>query len=121
MKPLNLCDLHMDCKNPVTHIGNKGYLYCSMHAVERRQSGYERTRKMVAWELKVIANGEPLPSYTRKRKPDARWIKCVRAADRLADMVCLMYHPGDTKARLTWPTATWAEIIASELGVDYEK
>jgi hypothetical protein len=43
---------------------------------------------------------------------------CHRASNRLADMVCAMYHPGDKKARETWPTATWAEIIASELGVE---
>jgi len=46
------------------------------------------------------------------------WGGCCRASSRLADMVCSMYHPGDKKARQTWPTATWAEIIASELGVN---
>ena len=45
------------------------------------------------------------------------WPSCVAASNRLADMVCIMYHPKDEKARRTWPTATWAEIIASELGV----
>ena len=45
------------------------------------------------------------------------WLACTRAANRLADLVCLMYHPGDKMARLTWPTATWAEIIAAELGI----
>lgn len=48
-----------------------------------------------------------------------KWEACVRAAGRLADLVCAMYHPGDVKARKTWPTATWAEIIAAELGVPY--
>jgi hypothetical protein len=46
------------------------------------------------------------------------WIACSRAANRLADLVCAMYHPRDTKARATFPTATWAEIIAAELGVE---
>jgi hypothetical protein len=45
------------------------------------------------------------------------WAGCCRASNRIADLVCLMYHPGDKKARLTWPTATWAEIIASELDI----
>ncbi len=45
------------------------------------------------------------------------WTGCCNASNRLADLVCLMYHPNDQKARQTWPTATWAEIIASELGI----
>lgn len=45
------------------------------------------------------------------------WSGCVSAANQLADMVCLMYHPKDEKARKTFPTATWAEIIAREVGV----
>lgn len=115
-----ICDMHMDCKQPVTHTGSKGYIYCTMHAIERRQSGYERTRKMAKWELEHIAADRPLLSYERTRKPDPRWAQCVRASNRLADLVCSMYHPGDDKARQTWPTSTWAEIIASELGVRYE-
>ena len=47
-----------------------------------------------------------------------QWKACCRASNRLADLVCAMYHPGDVEARKTWPTATWAEIIASELGVE---
>jgi hypothetical protein len=48
----------------------------------------------------------------------ANWHGCCNAAGRLADLVCNMYHPKDAKARKTWPTATWAEIIASELGIE---
>ena len=59
------CDMRKDCTEAVTHIGSKGYVYCAKHAVERRQSGYERTRAMSAWELKLIAAGQPLPSYQR--------------------------------------------------------
>lgn len=51
----------------------------------------------------------------RKQRED--WAACCRASNRLADLVCLMYHPRDKKVRKTWPTATWAEIIASELGI----
>ena len=46
------------------------------------------------------------------------WEGCVRASNRLADLVCAMYHPKEEKTRKTWPTATWAEIIASEIGVE---
>ena len=55
-------DMRKDCAEAVTHIGSKGYIYCAKHAVDRRQSGYERTRAMRAWELKLIAAGQPLPS-----------------------------------------------------------
>jgi hypothetical protein len=46
------------------------------------------------------------------------WAGCCRASNRIADLVCLMYHPKDEQARKTWPTATWAELIASELGIE---
>jgi hypothetical protein len=46
---------------------------------------------------------------------------CYRAANRLADLVCAMYHPNDAKARCIFPIVTWAEIIASELGIPYDK
>lgn len=46
------------------------------------------------------------------------WKGCVSASNRLADLVCAIYHPRDQKARQAWPTATWAEIIAAELGVN---
>lgn len=45
------------------------------------------------------------------------WQSCCRAANRLADLVCMMYHPKDSQARVVFPTATWSEIIASELGI----
>jgi hypothetical protein len=50
-----------------------------------------------------------------------QWAGCCRASNRLADLVCSMYHPRDPKARQTWPTATWAEIIAQELGIAVPK
>jgi hypothetical protein len=46
------------------------------------------------------------------------WSACCRASNRIADLVCAMYHPGDKVARKVFPTATWAEIIASELDVE---
>lgn len=58
-------------KNTVTHIGEKGYVYCAECAILRRQSQAERVRKMRAWELKLLAAGKPLPSYEPIRKPTA--------------------------------------------------
>jgi hypothetical protein len=66
-----ICEMEADCKNPVTHIGHKGYVYCAEHAIDRRSSGYERCRRMRAWELKMVMAGEPLPSYEIKPKPVA--------------------------------------------------
>ena len=65
-----MCDMTKDCQSAVTHIGSKGYIYCAEHAIIRRQSGYERTRRMRAWELKLIAQGEPLQSYQPTKKPN---------------------------------------------------
>lgn len=65
------CDMRKDCTARVTHIGNKGYVYCEAHAIIRRQSGAERTRRMRLWECKMIAQGKPLPSY----KPARRYAK----------------------------------------------
>jgi hypothetical protein len=63
-----------DCTNPVTHIGEKGFVYCAEHAPCRK--GWERCRKMRVWELKLLAEGKPLPSYQPIRRsvsppPDA--------------------------------------------------
>jgi hypothetical protein len=61
------CDMNSDCDNRVTHIGEKGYVYCAEHAAHRR--GVERCRKMRKWELVLIESGKPLPSYRPGRKP----------------------------------------------------
>ena len=63
------CEMKHDCCNLVTHIGEKGYIYCVEHALARRQSGYERTRKMRPWEVRLIASGQPLPSYRLLAQP----------------------------------------------------
>jgi hypothetical protein len=55
------CDMKRDCPNPVTHIGERGFVYCAEHAPARK--GWERCRQMRPWELKLIESGTPLPSY----------------------------------------------------------
>lgn len=67
----------------------------------------------------MLTGGSHKRGYVFTFGPD--FAACSRAANRLADLVCAMYHPKDKKARQTWPTATWAEIIASELGVEYDR
>lgn len=69
------CEMSQDCTQPVTHMGNKGYVYCKGHAVQRRQSGYERTRAMRPWEIRWVTAGKTLPSYTAgpEPKPDTKF------------------------------------------------
>ena len=55
------CDMATDCKEPITHIDIKGYIYCSAHGKERQS--YQRCRKLTPAELKVIQAGEPLKDY----------------------------------------------------------
>lgn len=68
-RPLK-CDGWCDGVNPVTHIGAKGYAYCAGCAVIRRDSGYESTRRMRTWELVMLRQGTPLPSYEPKPRPE---------------------------------------------------
>lgn len=59
------CNMGRGCAEPVTHIGDGGWVYCTTHAIERRSCGWERTRKMAAWELRAVLRGEALLSYSR--------------------------------------------------------
>lgn len=56
-----VCDMVKDCTERVTHIGEKGYVYCSTHAPWR--TGWERTRKLTTGEVKQLEGGTPLSSY----------------------------------------------------------
>lgn len=55
------CDMHAGCAAQVTHIGEKGYIYCTTHAGLRQ--GYERCRRLRPWECRRIESGKPLRSY----------------------------------------------------------
>ena len=61
------CGMRPDCPEPVTHIGERGYIYCTGHAAILR--GWENTRKMRPWELRLIEAGQRLPSYRPGPKP----------------------------------------------------
>lgn len=63
------CEMSRSCQEPVTHIGSKGYIYCKEHGVARRTYGFESTRKMRPWELRLIDAGKPLPSYKPGPEP----------------------------------------------------
>lgn len=55
------CDMVHGCTEPVTHIDDKGYAYCTKHGEERR--GYRPCRKLRGWELRKLQRGEALARY----------------------------------------------------------
>jgi hypothetical protein len=52
------CDMDRACPNEVTHFGEKGWLYCS--ACAPRRAGWERTRKLRAWEVPMLEQGKAI-------------------------------------------------------------
>lgn len=55
------CEMDKTCTNPVTHIGNKGYIYCKDHAATRKER--ESCRAMRKWELKLLQEGKQTSYY----------------------------------------------------------
>jgi hypothetical protein len=62
------CDMRADCDNRVTHIGEKGYVYCATCVPSR--AGWERCRRLRAFELALLARGVALPSYRPLKKAE---------------------------------------------------
>ncbi len=61
-KPLR-CDWRKECENRVTHIGEKGYVYCEADAHHR--SGTERVRELSVRERETLERGERV-NWTKK-------------------------------------------------------
>ena len=55
------CDMLTDCTAEVTHIDEKGWVYCTEHGLIRRD--YMRCRKLRPWELHILTGGNPLRKY----------------------------------------------------------
>lgn len=55
------CDGEAGCCAPVTHIDNKGYIYCEGHGLARRT--YRPCRKLRPHELRTLRRGEPVRRY----------------------------------------------------------
>jgi len=62
------CDGADGCAATVTHIDNKGFIYCTGHGEARRS--WLPCRKMRAWEVAKLRAGETI-SYTPKPRPKA--------------------------------------------------
>ena len=90
MKQLQ-CAMSDSCHSAVTHLGDRGFVYCKTHGVERRRGCHESTRRLRVWELNILRAGEPLISYApAKRKPsiiqplahDIAWAASTDAGNR---------------------------------------
>lgn len=64
------CDMKDSCTSPITHIGEKGYVYCAEHKDDRK--GIERCRKLRKWELKLLESGQLVPGPELQTHPQAR-------------------------------------------------
>lgn len=55
------CEMTDKCTEPVTHIDDKGYIYCSHHGLYRRF--YRRCRKLRPHEMRRLQRGELVKHY----------------------------------------------------------
>ncbi len=52
------CDMEKECVSEVTHIGGKGWVYCTKHGEQRK--AYGRCRKLRPWEKKRLERGDTI-------------------------------------------------------------
>lgn len=55
------CDMTRECAADVTHIDNKGFVYCTGHGEDRRER--IPCRKLRPHEIKQLTFGQPLSKY----------------------------------------------------------
>lgn len=55
------CDMVLGCAKPVTHIDDKGYVYCTDHGQDRQRS--RRCRKMTDRELSTLRAGGTIKKF----------------------------------------------------------
>ena len=55
------CEMATDCKEAVTHIDNKGFIYCRQHGIECK--GWRPCRMLKPGELKRLKAGIPVVRY----------------------------------------------------------
>ena len=61
--PLRIrCVMTEDCQEKVTHIDQRGFVYCEHHGLRRRASGTP-CRKMTGKEIKFIYAGQLIKGY----------------------------------------------------------
>lgn len=57
------CDMHRDCDKPVTHIDDKGWIYCERHGHERK--GARPCRELSKTEIDMLVQKKPI-SFERR-------------------------------------------------------
>jgi hypothetical protein len=82
------CEMRAECTQPVSCIGEKGYLYCAACAAHRHD--VERTRRLRPFEIRILEAGRALPSYaplskfeTLARMPGLEWQPSYEWCERL--------------------------------------
>lgn len=55
------CDMTKDCTEPVTHLDESGFVYCTKHGIQRRS--WKRCRKLRPHELRRIERGQQITRY----------------------------------------------------------
>lgn len=55
------CEMTDDCQAEVTHLDNKGYIYCTEHGIQRRD--WKPCRKLRPHELRKLQRGEQIARY----------------------------------------------------------
>jgi hypothetical protein len=65
LRTILVCDMEAGCAAPVTHLDEKGFVYCKPHGIYRRGGGY-RCRALSGRELRQLTAGEPLREYRRR-------------------------------------------------------
>ena len=64
-RPRLQCNMKDSCRATVTHLGEKGYIYCAPHAEQRRRAQVERCRALAPAEVLLIRGGGRIASYDR--------------------------------------------------------
>ena len=75
------CAMSENCNNPVTHIGSRGFVYCSACAKDRQY--WERCRRMRQWEIRRLEAGECI-SYEPKSQVSLLLMLHAREAEAAA-------------------------------------
>lgn len=55
------CEMKEECEEPVTHLDNSGFIYCTEHGIQRRD--WKPCRKLRDWELRKLERGEQITRY----------------------------------------------------------
>lgn len=59
------CDMKKDCSEQITHIDEKGFIYCREHGRQRKNYGRYamKCRQLRPFELNQLKAGKPLRRY----------------------------------------------------------